>query len=200
MSTRHGGRPCRCRGKGRCVEHGSDAQHIGRIRRVGFKLFRQRDDRGRASVVDVADLSIAGIPSSVRRALAIAMPDANISTRGPGAEDRLRRVEEHRGRHSRCQGHVDRREQHAVDQYRVGWLAVQRCATSPAMVELKQSSSIRSFTSASKSSIASQPLPWVKGTKRAPTSPHRSVIESCPIIRTSWPRSTRLRATPSVGT
>ncbi len=71
------------------------------------------------------------------------------------------------------------------------------------MVVLKQSSSIMSFTSASKSSgssIASQPWPWVNGTKRAPTSLHRSAIVSCPIIRTSWPRSTSVRVIPSVGT
>ena len=40
------------------------------------------------------------------------------------------------------------------------------------MVVLKHSSSIMSFTSALKSSgssIASQPSPWVSGTKRAPT-------------------------------
>ena len=71
------------------------------------------------------------------------------------------------------------------------------------MVELKQSPSIMSLTSASKSSgssIASHPWPWVNGTKRAPTSPHRSVIVSCPSIRTSWPRSTSVRVIPSVGT
>ena len=70
------------------------------------------------------------------------------------------------------------------------------------MVELKESSSTRSFTSASKSfgsSIASQSGPWLNGTKRVPTSPHRSTIVVCPIIRTSWLRSTSVRAIPSVG-
>ena len=49
------------------------------------------------------------------------------------------------------------------------------------MAELKHRSSIRSFISASKSfgsSMASQPSPWLSGTKRAPVSVHRSAIVS----------------------
>ena len=71
------------------------------------------------------------------------------------------------------------------------------------MTELKQRSSIISFISASKSSgssIASQPSPWLNGTKRAPVSAHRSAIVSWPSRRTSWPRSTSVRVIPSVGT
>ena len=75
-------------------------------------------------------------------------------------------------------------------------------ARSPGMVELKHSSSIRSRISASKSpgsSIASHSSFWLSGTKRVPTSPHRSAMVRCPISRTSWPRSTSVRAMPSVG-
>ena len=75
-------------------------------------------------------------------------------------------------------------------------------ARSPATVELKLSSLMRSRISASKSpgsSIASQSSPWLNGTKRVPTSPHRSAMVRCPISRTSWPRSTSVRAMPSVG-
>jgi hypothetical protein len=43
----------------------------------------------------------------------------------PAPEDRVRRVEQGRGRGARRQRDVDRREQHAVDQYRVGRLALQ---------------------------------------------------------------------------
>ena len=39
----------------RRIEHRSDAQHVARIRHVGLKLLRQRDDRARAGVVDVAE-------------------------------------------------------------------------------------------------------------------------------------------------
>ena len=44
---------------------------------------------------------------------------------GPAPEDRVRRVEQRRGRSARCQRDVDRREQHAVDQHRVCRLSVQ---------------------------------------------------------------------------
>ncbi len=148
-------------------------------------------------------LSIAGSPSSVRCAFAIVRPGANISTSGPprkiayGVWNRVAV-----GMPDASATSIAVNSMQSTSTASAG-SRPSSPARSRAMVELKQSCSIRSFTSASKSSgssIASQPSPWVNGTKRAPTSAHRSAIVPCPIIRTSWPRSTSARAMPSVGT
>ena len=133
-------------------------------------------------------LSIAGRPSSARCALAIAMPGANISTRGPprkivyGVWNSAAVGVPDASATSIAVNSMLSTSTASAGSRASSW------ARSWAMVVLKHSSSIMSFISASKSSgssIASQPSPWDNGTKRAPTSPHRSAIVSCPSIRTS---------------
>ena len=147
-------------------------------------------------------LSTAGRPSSARRAFAIATPGANISTNGPprkivyavwssvavGLPDASATSIVVNSMQSTSTASAGSRSS--------------SFARSSGMVELKHSSSIRSRISASKSpgsSIASHSSFWLNGTKRVPTSPHRSAMVRCPISRTSWPRSTSVRAIPSVG-
>ena len=146
---------------------------------------------------------IAGKPSSARWALAIAMPGANISTKGPPLKI------EYAVWKSAAVGVPDAsaasiavNSMQSTSTASAGCLSSSR-ARSSAILVLKQRSSIMSLTSASKSSgssIASQPGAWLSATKRAPTSLHRSAIVSCPSTRTSCPRSTSMRAIPSVGT
>ena len=148
-------------------------------------------------------LSIAGRPSSARCALAIGLPGANISTRGPprkivyGVWNSVAV-----GVPEASATSIAVNSMQSTSTASAGSRSSSR-ARSWAIVELKQSSSISSATSAAKSSgssIASQPPLWVSGTKRAPTSAHRSAIVAWPSSRTSWPRSTIVRAMPSVGT
>jgi hypothetical protein len=135
--------------------------------------------------------------------LAIAMPGANISTRGPP-----RKIEYAVWKSAAVGVPEANATSIAVNSMQststasAGSLSSSR-ARSCAMLVLKQRSSIMIFTSASKSSgssIASQPGAWLSERKRAPTSLHRSAIVSWPSTRTSCPRSRSVRAIPSVGT
>ncbi len=128
-------------------------------------------------------LSTAGRPSSARCAFAIAMPGANISTSGPprkivyGVWNSVAV-----GVPEASATSIAVNSMQSTSTASAGSRSSSR-ATSRAMTELKLSSSISSFTSASKSSgssIASQSAPWLNGTKRVPTSPHRSSDRAVP--------------------
>jgi hypothetical protein len=112
-------------GQRRGVEHGAGAQHVGRVRHVGLELLRQRDDRARAGVVDVAES--LDLRQTEPRAVRVRDRDARREhlDQGSAPEDRVRRVEKRRRRRARGQRDIDRGEQHAVDQHRVGRLPLQ---------------------------------------------------------------------------
>ena len=125
--------------------------------------------------------STAGSPSCSRWAFAIASPGANISTSGPPRKIVYavwNSVAVGTPRASATSMAVNSRQSTSTTS--AGSRSSSR-ARSSAMTELKQRSSIISLTSASKSSgssMASQPSPWLSGTKRAPASAHRSAIVS----------------------
>ena len=163
----------------RCVEHRPDAHHVGGVRRVGLELLRHRDDRARAGVVDVAEPLDRREPERARCAFAIDSPGANISTSSPPRKivyGVWNSVAVGTPRASATSMAVNSMQ--STSTASAGSRSSSR-ARSPAMAALKHRSSMRSFISASKSSgssMSSQPSPWLRATKRAPVSAHRSAI------------------------